>query len=118
MMNTYEKTNEVGLNATDFLGTYLGKEDINGETEVTIVDVWAEDSRSGIEEHHHPGTHGLPHNHLICIQQSANGLALDADPPSAPPIQTVGFSDEFPDADSPTLPCLIRSPRPRSPPLA
>ena len=42
-MNTYDKREAVGLNAFDFLGSYLGKEDIEGETVVTIVDVEAEE---------------------------------------------------------------------------
>ena len=42
-MNTYDRTESVGLNAADFLGSFLGKEDIPGETVVTIVDVNAEE---------------------------------------------------------------------------
>lgn len=39
---------------------------------IPVLDVMPEDWRAGVESEHHPGTHGLPHNHLICIQQAAN----------------------------------------------
>ena len=35
---------------------------------IPVLDISPEDGRTGVESHHHPGTHGLPHNHLICIQ--------------------------------------------------
>jgi hypothetical protein len=37
-----------------------------------VLDILPEDLRPGIETHHHPGTHGLPHSHLSCIQQDAS----------------------------------------------
>ena len=40
-MNTYDENG--GLNAVAFLGAFLGKEDIEGEAIVTIVDVTAEE---------------------------------------------------------------------------
>ena len=43
MNNSYDNRENVGLNATEFLGSYLGKEDIDGESIVTIVDVTAEE---------------------------------------------------------------------------
>jgi hypothetical protein len=41
-MNTYDNTEPLGLNAADFLGNYLKKEDLAGETLVTVVEVRAE----------------------------------------------------------------------------
>ena len=43
MNNAYDNSDNVGLNAAEFLGSYLGKEDIHGEAIVTIVDVTAEE---------------------------------------------------------------------------
>ena len=42
-MNTYDNRENIGLNAADFLGSFLGKEDLQGETIVTIVDVTADE---------------------------------------------------------------------------
>ena len=42
-MNTYENTEEAGLNAADFLGNYLKKEDLEGEARVNLVAVRAEE---------------------------------------------------------------------------
>ena len=39
---TMDTNNEQGLNAADFLGNYLKKEDLGGDTAVRIVDVRAE----------------------------------------------------------------------------
>ena len=39
---------------------------------IPVLDIFPDDCRDGIEDHHHPGTHGLPHNHLICIQEEVN----------------------------------------------
>lgn len=42
-MNTFENDNTEAPNADDFLGgNYLRKEDINGETTVTVTGVWSE----------------------------------------------------------------------------
>ena len=41
-MNTYDNTG-LELDARDFLGGYLKKEDLDGETAVTIIDVRAEE---------------------------------------------------------------------------
>lgn len=52
---------------------------------IPVLDLMPEDGREGIESHHHPGTHGLPHNHLLCIQQAANQwVQSNAGPPSVP----------------------------------
>ena len=43
-MNTYETTQTEVLNATDFLGSnYLKKEDLEGETRVTLIAVQADE---------------------------------------------------------------------------
>ncbi len=85
---------------------------------VPVLDVWADDTRVGIEDHHHPGTHGIPHNHLICIQQQASHWAPSADLPGVPAVRLLTTGDP---------PCPVRtllpgrdllSPRPRSPPIA
>ncbi len=64
-----------------------------------------------------PGTHGLPHNHLICIQYQASGwvpAALDATPVRPEAVRV-------PDVPEPTrllfapAPALQRS---RAPPAA
>ena len=41
-MNTCENTETVGLNAADFLGNYLKKEDVNCETVVRLTEVRAD----------------------------------------------------------------------------
>ena len=41
-MNTYDNTEPLGLNAADFLGNYLKKEDVDGETVVRLIEVRAE----------------------------------------------------------------------------
>ena len=41
-MNAYDESTDVGLNAADFLGNYLKKEDLEGEAAVTLVAVRAE----------------------------------------------------------------------------
>jgi hypothetical protein len=41
-MNTYENNNTQELNASDFLGNYLKKEDLDGDAAVTIIDVRAD----------------------------------------------------------------------------
>jgi hypothetical protein len=39
---------------------------------IPILDLMVGDGNPAVEAQHHPGTHGYPHNHLICIQQQAN----------------------------------------------
>ncbi len=85
---------------------------------IPVLDIWAQDIRDGIETHHHPGTHGLPHNHLICIQQSANHWAPDAAPPVAPASLSLKVQEQIPVSSAPLLVRLVRSPKPRSPPIA
>ena len=42
-MNTYNENAQAGLNASDFLGNFLKKEDLDGETTVTLIAVRAEE---------------------------------------------------------------------------
>ena len=83
---------------------------------VPALDMMPEDGRSGIESHHHPGTHGPPHNHLICIQQAANQWIPACETPPAPMASEL----RFPSAENPSAPVyssLPHLPRPRAPPL-
>ncbi len=85
---------------------------------IPVLDIYPEDFRDGIEEHHHEGTHGLPHDHFICIQQETNQLAADADIPSAPSARLATADDQISLPAFPTALREVLSPRPRSPPLA
>lgn len=84
---------------------------------IPVLDVYAEDSRVGIEDHHHPGTHGYAHNHLICIQQEANQWAPSPELPAVPAARTVRDQGSFHAWPDPDCKHRILSPRPRSPPL-
>lgn len=82
---------------------------------ISVLDILPEDGRTGIESQHHPGTHGLPHNHLICIQQAANQWAQTYGPP--PPQVAVAFSlPPAPEAATPLHSTLPHLPRSRAPP--
>lgn len=84
---------------------------------IPLLDCMAGDGRTGVESKHIPGTHGLPHNHLICIQYQASGwvpAALDAAPerPEAVRVPDVLEPTCLPFAPAPALQ------RPRAPPPA
>jgi hypothetical protein len=84
---------------------------------VSLLDMMPEDARSGIESHHHPGTHGPPHNHLICIQQAANQWVRTCETPRLP----LALELRLPSATNPSPPAhssLPHLPRSRAPPLA
>ena len=83
---------------------------------IPVLDVWGEDSRVGIQDHFHPESCGYPHNHLICIQQSASQWAPGAEPP--PPFRAWDLKVRIPllASASPHLSVPLRSPRPRAPP--
>ena len=84
---------------------------------IPLLDVMPEDGRPGIESHHHPGTHGLPHNHLICIQQAASQwVQSNALPPSTPTGEIRLLP--APDSATPVLPRIRHLPRSRAPPQA
>jgi len=85
---------------------------------IPVLDVCAEDSRVGIEDHHHPGTHGYAHDHLICIQHDANQWAPPPELPAAPAARTGRGQDPFHLWTAPDYERRVLSPRPRSPPLA
>ena len=83
-----------------------------------MLDIYPEDFRDGIEAEHHEGTHGLPHDHLICIQQETNQLAANADLPVAPPVLLTEADDDLRLPDAPFALREALSPKPRGPPLA
>ena len=84
---------------------------------ISLLDVMPEDGRQGIESHHHPGTHGLPHNHLICIQQAASQwVQSNAVPPSEPDGEITPLP--LPDPTPPIRISLLHLPHSRAPPLA
>lgn len=84
---------------------------------ISALDMMPEDGRCGIESHHHAGTHGPRHNHLICIQQSANQwVQACAMPPSPLAVEIL-----LPPAPEPTPPghsVLCSLPHSRAPPPA
>lgn len=83
---------------------------------VSVLDMMPEDGRSGIESHHHPGTHGPPHNHLICIQQAANQWIQACETPPSP----LALELRLPSTTNPSFPVhssLPHLPRSRAPPL-
>ncbi len=85
-------------------------------TTIPLLDMMPEDGRSGIESEHHPGTHGPPHNHLICIQQAANQWVRTAGLPPSP----VARETLLPTLPDPVLPLplsLLHLPHSRAPPL-
>ena len=83
---------------------------------IPVLDISPEDGRTGVESHHHPGTHGLPHNHLICIQQAANQWVQGC----AAPLSLLVAETPLPPGPDPTLPThsnLVPLPDSRAPPL-
>jgi hypothetical protein len=46
---------------------------------IPVLDLVVGDGTPAVEAEHHPGTHGFPHNHLICIQHQANQWVAGAD---------------------------------------
>ena len=84
---------------------------------IPVLDMMPEDGRQGVETEHHPGTHGLPHNHLICIQQAANQWVQACVGASA----RVAMEVNLPSAPEPVLPYhpkLLNLPHSRAPPPA
>jgi hypothetical protein len=84
---------------------------------VPLLDMMPEDGRSGIESEHHPGTHGPPHNHLICIQQAANQWVRAPGAWPSVAAQEVPLPP-LPDRALPLPVSLRYLPLPRAPPLA
>lgn len=83
---------------------------------IPFLDVWPEDTRTGIEDHHHPGTHGFPHNHLICIQQESNQWAPSPHLPSSNVVPLVSGKRIPPASERLSWKRALLCPRPRSPP--
>ena len=49
---------------------------------IPILDLMVGDGKAAVEAEHHPGTHGFPHNHLICIQHHASHWVSGQQPPA------------------------------------
>ncbi|HSW29882.1 MAG TPA: hypothetical protein VLH75_10410 [Longimicrobiales bacterium] len=84
---------------------------------VPMLDCMAGDGRVAVESKHIPGTHGFPHNHLICIQHQASGWVPAAPDPSPPRSEAV--QDRY--APGPEMPSFAPAPslqRSRAPPAA
>jgi len=85
---------------------------------IPILDMLPADTRAGIEEHHHPGTHGFAHNHLICIQQESNQWAPAPHVPNPAVVPLSAGQRILPASIRPAWKRALLSPRPRSPPAA
>jgi hypothetical protein len=86
-------------------------------TAIPLLDCMAGDGRVAVESKHIPGTHGLPHNHLICIQYQASGWVPAALDPS--PVRPE--AGRLADVPEPTRPLYASAPAlqlPRAPPAA
>ncbi len=84
---------------------------------IPLLDCMAGDGRTGVESKHMPGTHGFPHNHLICLQYQASGWVPAAFDPSPPSPEAFAV----PDVPQPTRLLFAPAPglrRPRAPPAA
>jgi hypothetical protein len=84
---------------------------------IPILDVMVGDGKAAVETHHHPGTHGFPHNHLLCIQHQASQWVMAWEIPLPLNLATVHLPA------SPNSISLIRLgqislPRARAPPFA
>jgi hypothetical protein len=73
------------------------------------------DGKAAVEAEHLPGTHGFPHNHLLCIQHQANQWVPECDAP-APLMLAVVSLLAYPRAESPTHSGQILLPLARAPP--
>ena len=82
---------------------------------IPVLDVVVGDGRPAVETRHHPGTHGYPHNHLICIQQQANQWAPSFDAPLLPLLAATRAPASVV-LKQPVRSTQILLPRPRGPP--
>ncbi len=82
---------------------------------VPVLDTMPKDGRIGVESHHHPGTHGFPHNHLICIQQAASHWVEAEGTPPAPQAVEIQLPPS-PDAPGPIHSARPHLPHSRAPP--
>jgi hypothetical protein len=67
---------------------------------IPILDVMVGDGKAAVETHHIPGTHGFPHNHLLCIQHQASQWSPGHEVPSTLVLAWV----HLPDFLGPTTP--------------
>lgn len=84
---------------------------------IPLLDCMAGDGHTGVESKHVPGTHGLPHNHLICIQYQASGWVPAAFDPAPPRLEAFRVRC----VPQPTHHLFAPAPslqRPRAPPAA
>jgi len=84
---------------------------------IPLLDYMVGDGRVAMESRHIPGTHGFPHNHLICIQYQASGWVPAAFDPSPPRPEAFRVRC----VPQPTHPLFAPAPslqRPRPPPAA
>ena len=84
---------------------------------IPILDVMVGDWNAAVEAEHHPGTHGFPHNHLICIQHEASQSIPGCDVPLPLVLATLGLP-AFPNVDSWTFSSQTLLNRARAPPSA
>ena len=84
---------------------------------IPILDIMVGDGKAAVESQHLPGTHGYPHNHLLCIQHEASQWVPGRDAP--PPLGLVAETlPAFPGSDSLIHSDQISLPRARAPPAA
>jgi hypothetical protein len=83
---------------------------------VPLLDLMVGDGKAAIEAEHHPGTHGFPHDHLICIQQQASQGAVQSVDLHYSVVAWV-ILPELPDREILQLSSQISLPHSRAPPL-
>jgi len=84
---------------------------------IPILDMMVGDGSDAVEAEHHPGTHGFPHNHLICIQHQASQWVPECNA-SPPLVLARAFLPAIPATESPVNLGEILLPRARAPPAA
>jgi hypothetical protein len=81
-----------------------------------ILDLMVGDGNPAVEAQHHPGTHGYPHNHLICIQHQANQWVLPSND-LLPTIVAAILLPPLPDRGPSYRSTQLSLPHSRAPPL-
>jgi len=84
---------------------------------IPILDLMVGDGKAAIEAEHHPGTHGFPHNHLLCIQHQASQWVPGCDAPLVPVLATLELQ-AVPSSNPLVRSDQISLPRARAPPAA
>lgn len=83
---------------------------------IPVLDMMVGDGHPAVESEHIPGTHGFAHNHLICVQQAANGWTEACPPPLLPMPVFSATHIGLPDVSTPQLTDQISLPHSRAPP--